>query len=176
MRSAFLLALFVTLVFSDGSNDTIPSDNQPEMFSNWPTPCHRISDPNAFHVFVHRFIIQEHFDMTRPDGWAGFLTRAHRCGAQPHQSFLHKNDLNAIFQVCRGESRRDELNLCVSMRKFRVFVVQSVMRNGRCDVQLQIEHAHVVVACEYIHIVRCIPVHLAGISYTVPSPHFQPCR
>lgn len=174
MRSVFLLVLLVPLVFSDESNEVISSHDQPEMLSNWPAPCQRISDLNAYGVFIHKYIIQHHFDVTQSRAWADYLTRARLCGAQPHHSFLHKNNINAIVQICRGESLRDALNLCVSMRRFRVFVVTSVMRNRHCDVQLQIEHTHVVVTSGSIHLIHCVYVHLDGISHTVP--HGQPCR
>ncbi|KAL1272048.1 hypothetical protein QQF64_031064 [Cirrhinus molitorella] len=174
MISSFLLSLSVTLVFSDGSHDVISSDNQPEMFSNRPPPCKGTANPHALNAFINNHILQHHFDTSKPSAWASYLTAARICGVQPHLSFLHKNDFKNIVHICKGQGVRDTDNMCISVSKFRVFIVQSVMRNGHCQVQLQIEHAHLIVACEAYHNF-CFPVHFGGFTYRLPPGHSHYC-
>lgn len=180
MRLTVFLMLFVTLVFGDGLNNVTSSDDQPEVFSNWPAPCQKVSNQNAFNVFMSKHILQINFDTTKSHIWVDYLTRTRLCGVNPHQSFLHKDDSNSIINICNGGGIRDSQNLCISMRKFKVFIVQSVWRNGRCEVQLQTEIAHVIIACESFLFhniqIHCVPVYFSGIIYTAPSPRGQPCK
>lgn len=176
MRSAVLLAIFVTLVIGDGLNNATSSDDQPEMFSYWPAPCERTSNLNAFNVFMSKHILQINFDTRQTRSWVDYLTRTHLCGVNSHQSFLHKDDTKSMIEICNGGGIRDSQNLCVSVRKFRVFIVQSIWRNGRCEVQLQTEMAYVIIACQSIQNIHCFPVHFSGITYTAPSQHGQWCK
>ncbi|XP_039505347.1 uncharacterized protein LOC120461247 [Pimephales promelas] len=186
MRSVFLLVFLVTPVFSEGlTNVTSVADTDtPEMFSSWPYPCQGASNLNAFHVFYNQHVLQYNFDTSQTHTWADYLKKRSLCGVNPHQAFVHKNDGNAIVGICHGGGVRNSRNLCVSARKFRVFIVQSVWRNGRCVVQLQTEIAHVIVACTNavfsaqppIPVIHCIPVHFAGIVNTTPSLHGPRCK
>ncbi|XDV19334.1 hypothetical protein PO909_024821, partial [Leuciscus waleckii] len=182
MRSVFLLVFLVTLVSSEGLNNITSIDGKPEMFSSWPSPCRGHSNLNAFHAFMNQHILLYNFDTSKTHAWVDYMKKTRLCGVNPHQSFVHKDDINAIVGICHGGGVRNSRNLCVSVRKFRVFIVQSVWRNGRCEVQLQTESAHVIVACTVVVFavkpapaVHCTPVHFAGIIYTAPSHHGQRC-
>ncbi|XP_077056145.1 uncharacterized protein LOC143707647 [Siphateles boraxobius] len=182
MRSVFVLVFLVTLVFSEGLDNATSVADTPEMFSRWPFPCRGTSQLNTYRDFLNQHILRYNFDTSQKHAWVDYLKKKRLCGVNPHRSFVHKNDTNDIVGVCKGRGVRDSQNLCVSMKKFRVFIVQSVWRNGQCEVQLQTESAHVVIACNFavfevkpVQVVHCVPVHFAGIVYTAPSQHRQRC-
>lgn len=172
-----LILLFITLVFSDGWNNSISSDVQPQinLFSNWSTPCQKSQNKNTFNTFISRHILLLDFDTTQLYYWGYYLAVMGLCGRTLNQSFHHKNDIRSIMRVCNGEGIRYTNNLCISREKFLVFIVKSNSTIGECKFQLQFEIAHVIIACEAIETV-CLPVHYAGQTDTAPPEHGQICR
>ncbi|XP_051755626.1 uncharacterized protein LOC127515724 [Ctenopharyngodon idella] len=177
MKSAVLILLFITLVFSDGRNNSISSNVQPEinLFSNWSTPCQKSQNKNAFNTFMSRHILLLDFDTTQLSYWGYYLAVMGLCGRTLNQSFLNKRDTRSIMRVCNGEGIRYTNNMCISREKFLVFIVKSESKSGECKFQLQFEIAHVIIACEAIERV-CLPVHYEGQADTAPPEHGEICR
>lgn len=177
-RAVVLLLLSFTL--SDGLNNVSFSNDQLEMFSdissNWAQPCQRSQNNNAYNHFKQRHILSRQFNTRRTSAWADYLTRTNLCGRTTLQSFLHKNDINSIKRICNGRGVRDRGNLCISRRTFTVYIVESFLRNGRCEVN-RLHHGeyYVVVACEVIEN-RCLPVHYERQRNTGPPRRGQICR
>lgn len=178
MRVAVLLLLSFTL--SDGLNNVSLSNDQLEMFSdiffNLPHPCQRSRNNNAYNQFKRRHILSRQFNTRQTSAWADYLTGTHLCGRTTLQSFLHKNDNESIIRICNGRGVRDTGNRCISRRTFTVYIVESFMRNGRCEVnRLHNAEYYVVVSCEVIAN-QCLPVHYVRQSNGRPSRSGQICR
>lgn len=179
MRLAVLLVLLFTLC--DGLNNVSFSNNEPEMFSelfsNWAHPCQRSMNNNAYNQFKHRHVLSRQFNSSWTRAWEDYLTRKNLCGRTSLQSFLSKDYSSRVVRICNGQGNRVGQNMCISQRRFRVYVVQSAVRNGRCEVQtpVQSERLYVTVACEVIEN-RCLPVHYVRQTRRRPSQLGRTCR
>ncbi|XDV19148.1 hypothetical protein PO909_024688 [Leuciscus waleckii] len=161
MRSALLLVLLVLLV-------TL-------MFTDASFPCQRSWNNNAYDQFKYRHILSSSFNTKSRRAWAEYLTTNRLCGRAPRQSFLNKNYKESIINICNGEGVKDRDNLCTSIRKFTVYIVQSSLSNGQCEVQVQSVRSYVVVACEVIGN-QCLPVHYGTQTNWRPDQNGQICR
>lgn len=165
----------------DGWNNVSFSNNEPEMFSDlfsiWAHPCQRSRNNNAYNQFKRRHVLSRQFNSSRTRAWEDYLTRKNLCGRTSLQSFLRKDYSSSVVRICNGRGNRVGQNMCISQRRFRVFVVQSAMRNGRCEVQSPVQSGrlYVTVACEVIEN-RCLPVHYVRQTSGRPSQPGQTCR
>ncbi|KAL1272049.1 hypothetical protein QQF64_031065 [Cirrhinus molitorella] len=178
MRVAVFLMLLFTL--SHGLNNISFSNDQLEIFSdifsNWAHPCQRSLNNNAYNQFKHRHILSRQFNTSSRRDWADYLNRTKLCGRATFQSFLQKNDTSSIKRVCNGRGVRDTQNLCISKRRFTVYIVQSALRNRRCEVKRpHTNEFYVTVACEVIQN-RCLPVHYQRQTHTEPPRDGPTCR
>lgn len=174
MRSVFLPALLVTLVFSDGLSNVTSSNNQPKMLPA-PRPCHIVSNINKYITFISRHILLLDFDTTQLNIWGYYLVTMGLCARALEQSFLHIEDTFKITRICNGKGTMYSDNKCISTEKFIVYVVKSTLKNGKCDYQLQIENFYVIVACDVIGYV-CLPVHYDGQIGTELAERGPICR
>ncbi|ROL43510.1 Apolipoprotein L3 [Anabarilius grahami] len=168
MKSAVVLMLFVTLVLSDGWDNGTFSYDKPEMFPD--KPCQKSKKNNAYNIFTQRHILQVDFDTNSIEAWAKYLTTKKLCGrtkTKP-QSFLHYKDTDRIKGICNNRGTIKEKNLCISDETFNVFIVQSSVRKGKCEVSLSKGQYYVIVACDVINN-RCLPVHYDGQNKKRPS-------
>lgn len=141
-RMKVFLMLLMTLVFTHGL-----------------APCQRHQDYSAYSNFTHRHILSENFDVNNQRDWVDYLNRTALCERVPIQSFLRGVDTNNIRSICNGQGIRDRGNLCVSNRRFTVYIVESVLRNKQCQViGLNHDEYYVIVACD-IAGNQCLPVH-----------------
>lgn len=175
MKSAVVLMLFVTLVLSDGWDKGTFSYDKPEMFPD--KPCQKSKKNNAYDIFTQRHILQDDFDTNSIEAWAKYLTTKNLCGrtkTKP-QSFLCRSDTNSIIGICNNRGTIKEKNLCISDEKFNVFIVQSSVIKGKCEVSLSKGQYYVIVACDVINN-RCLPVHYDGQNKDPPSKPGQKCK
>lgn len=179
MRWAVLLVLIFTLC--NGWNNISFSNNDLEMFSdlfsNWAHPCQRSLNNNAYNQFKRRHVLSHQFDTSRTRAWEDYLTRKSLCGRTSLQSFVRKDYGSSVVRICNGRGNRVGQNTCISERRFRVFVVQSAVRNGRCEVQSPVQSGrfYVTVACEVIEN-RCLPVHYVRQTRGRPFQPGRTCR
>ncbi len=135
MRTEIFLVLLMTLVFTDGLDNVTLSRDKRGLFSNWEYPCQRSQKNNAYNTFNHRHILSEEFDMNSKWAWADYLKRRRLCGRKSSQSFLPQSYTDSIIRICNGRGTRDTGNLCISTESFTVYIVQSALRNGQCEVK-----------------------------------------
>ncbi|ROL28504.1 hypothetical protein DPX16_1664 [Anabarilius grahami] len=145
MRSAVLLVLLVTLIFTDAS------------------PCQEWNN-NGYYKFEHRHILSDKFDTNSLDAWTDYITNKRLCD-RPLQSFFEKDDEDRVKGICNGRGityrgityRGIRDNLCISTETFTVYIVQS--KRGKCEVySVEQRERYVVVACD-IDGNQCLPVH-----------------
>jgi len=158
MRSAVLLVLLVSLMFTDARS-----------------PCERSSNNNAYNQFRYKHILSYDFDTDSQDAWAKYLLEKGLCGRRPIQSFLRKNNVNSIINICNGKGIRDRDNLCTSKDKFTVYTVQSKEYGNQCRVFLEAIERYVVVACDVIDN-QCLPVHYETQTDTPPDQNGWICQ
>lgn len=170
MRLASLFLLLVTV--PQGSSNIKPEIS---IHSKWSTPCQRSQNKSAFNTFMSRHILLIDFDTTQLASWGKYLVFMGLCGRKTNQSFLHIKDTLSVMKICNEEGIIYKGNMCISRRKFLVFVVQSNSINGECKHQVQFENAYVVVACEAIE-TFCLPVHYEEQTDTTPPQYDQICR
>ncbi|KAK9977238.1 hypothetical protein ABG768_019059 [Culter alburnus] len=173
MRSVgFLLLIFM---LSDGPNNVNSSDNQPEMFPHvWPVPCQKSQHNNRFNAFMSKHILLLDFETSQLINWGNYLLMMGLCERPTKQSFLHREDIGSIIGICNSQGFKYKNNMCISKKKFLVYVIQSTLKNGECEFQIQIERSYVIVACEAIHNF-CLPVHYETQTTWLPS-NKQICR
>ncbi|XDV19282.1 hypothetical protein PO909_024781 [Leuciscus waleckii] len=158
MRSALLLVLLVTLMFTDG----------------WD---HKSQKNNAYDDFKRKHIISDDFDTGCRVGWAEYLTKKKLCGTdRPElQSFLSKNKEDSIKNICNGEGIRDRDNLCTSNKTFTVYTVTKKQQQPCEVVTIDAIERYVVVACDVI-VNQCLPVHYQTQTNTPPNQNGQICK
>ncbi|KAL1272050.1 hypothetical protein QQF64_031066 [Cirrhinus molitorella] len=170
MRLAILFVFFITLAFSDGLNNVISSDDQPDMLID-PMPCQISQNINKYTTFISKHIILVDFDTTQLNNWGDYLVIMGLCGRSV-QSFLHIEDTYKITKICNGQGTRISGDMCISTEKFIVYVVKIT---EQCKFQIQIENSYVIVACDVIQSV-CLPVHYEGQTGTEPSRRGPVCK
>lgn len=172
MRSAVLFLLIITVPQCSGNIQ--PKIN---IYPNRSTPCQRSQIKSAFSTFMSRHILLLNFDTTNLTEWGRYLVSMGLCDRKPNkkQSFLHISDTQSVIKICEGEGIKYEGNMCISTKKFLVFVVQSNSINGNCEYVVQFEMAYVVVACEAIETI-CLPVHFEKQIDTAPPRNGQICQ
>lgn len=175
MRTEVFLVLLMTLVSTDGLNNVTFNREKRDLFSNSAYPCQRSQNNNAYNTFNRRHILSEDFDRNSERAWAFYLNRKGLCGRTPVQSFLSRRYSDRIKRICNGEGTRDTGNLCISMRSFTVYIVESSVRYRECEVHVRRENSYVSVACEVIDN-ECVPVHYEEQTNRRPSQRGQICR
>ncbi|KAK9971329.1 hypothetical protein ABG768_024702 [Culter alburnus] len=175
MKSAVVLMLFVTLVLSDGWDNGMFSYDKPEMFPD--KPCQKSKKNNAYNIFTQRHILQDDFNTNSKEAWAKYLTTKKLCGRTKKnpQSFLRYKDTDRIKGICNNRGTIKEKNKCISDEKFDVFIVQSSVKKGKCEVSFSKDKYYVIVACDVINN-RCLPVHYDGQTQNRPSKPGQKCK
>lgn len=143
MRSAVLLVLLLTLMFTDAM------------------PCQQQNN-NGYYKFERKHILSYDFDRSNPKAWEVYLTYNGLCKRAKLQSFLKKDDEDSVKGICNGRGiryRGIRDNLCISTETFTVYIVQSTKRNNWCVVQSLLQRErYVVVACD-LDGNQCLPVH-----------------
>ena len=119
-------------------------------------PCTYYSDIEQYISFIgHHFVCEEFYSWGRSD-WEVYLQQRGLCGRKKIQSFLHIRDLRTVINIC--SEQRGYIysgNLCISMQRLRVHVVNSVYSMKGCSVQrVKRVTSRVVVACNRVRTSR----------------------
>ncbi len=169
--------LLMTLVFTDGCDNIRPSRKRRVRFNS--EPCMKSLKNYAYDNFKCNHILPDGFETNRKDVWADYLNDTDLCGKTSKtgkQSFLHEIDTFRMNEICNGRGRRVKINLCISEEEFRVYMVESTLRNGVCDIiSLKNDQYHVIVACDVIHN-ECRPVHYQTQTKTKPNKRRLICK
>lgn len=176
MRTEVFLVLLMTVMFTDGLDNVTLSRDKRGLFSNWAYPCQRSQNNNAYNTFNHRHVLSDEFDMNSEWAWTDYLNRNRLCGRKRFQSFLPQSYADSIIRICNGRGTRDTGNLCISTERFTVYIVQSSLTNGQCEVKKPRNNKYyVTVACEVLDN-QCLPVHYEKQTYSRPSQRGQTCE
>jgi len=183
MRSAVLLVLLVSLMFTDGLDECVRYRNdQCEKINN--SPCLATLNNNAYAQFKRKHILSDVFDTNSLMDWSNYLIKQKLCGTDrpSQQSFVHNE--NSIINICNGggirfrdrntNSYKD--NLCTSRATFTVYIVTKIQQWKPCVVvDVKVIQSYVVVACDVVGN-KCLPVHYQTQTDTPPDQNDETCQ
>ncbi|XP_037832584.1 uncharacterized protein LOC119617217 [Kryptolebias marmoratus] len=135
-------------------------------------PCQRNRDNNAYSKFVRNHIIPNSFNIASKPEWEKHVTLLDRCN-KPTQTFIKKKYETKVQQICNGDGRQKNRNLCTSISKIPVY---ELIINTNCKVtKIQEQNIrYVTVACDKV-LNHCRPVHFHGSQTTRPKKTAKLC-
>ncbi|KAG5261188.1 hypothetical protein AALO_G00301040 [Alosa alosa] len=142
-----------------------------------PLPCMKNLDNNAYNKFNKKHILDSNFDIADNIEWSKYLDEKGLCGRVPVQSFFQRNDEEKVKYICKGQGFVYKDNLCVSQVTFTVFHVTSDATPCRVT-EVVPKEQKVMLACDTIENVECLPVHYEKYNGQDHGPHKcqQMCR
>ncbi|MED6250958.1 hypothetical protein ATANTOWER_017350 [Ataeniobius toweri] len=137
-------------------------------------PCQRTARNNAYNSFLRKHVLQGSFDTRRKSEWERYLTNLNLCD-RPRQSFVRSTDQERFVQICNGNGKLLNDNLCTSTSRVRLYDLRLQRNSQRCTVTyLRAHYKYVTVACDKVDNL-CRPVHFESSQDRKPSSSAQTC-
>uniref|UniRef100_A0A096M875 Uncharacterized protein n=1 Tax=Poecilia formosa TaxID=48698 RepID=A0A096M875_POEFO len=132
------------------------------------SPCQRTASNNAFNRFVRKHVLQAAFDTNSKTRWESYLRNLNLCD-RPRQSFVSRGDQQQFVEICNGNGKRQNGNLCTSTRSVQLYDLRVRQTLQGCIVtNLRHVRRYVTVACDKVNNI-CLPVHFDSSQTNRPS-------
>lgn len=131
-------------------------------------------DNNAYNKFKNVHILDSSFNFVDEVEWSKYLDRKQLCGSVPVQAFFQKVDEGKVKSVCQGKGFVHQHNICVSQEYFMVFHVTSQSGEPCRVTDVVSKEQKVMLACDTIAEVNCLPVHY--VKYSGQQPRNEKCQ
>lgn len=138
------------------------------------SPCMKNPDNNAYNKFKNVHVLDSSFSFVDKTEWSKYLDRKQLCGSVPVQSFFQKVDEGKVKSVCQGQGFVHRQNICVSQESFMVFHVTSQAGEPCKVTEVVSKEQKVMLACDTIAEVNCLPVHYE--KYSGQQPRNEKCQ
>ncbi|MEQ2165404.1 hypothetical protein GOODEAATRI_016500 [Goodea atripinnis] len=137
-------------------------------------PCQRTAPNNAYNSFLRKHVLQGSFDTRRKSEWERYLTNLNLCD-RPRQSFVRSTDQEHFVQICNGNGKLQNDNLCTSTSRVWLYDLRLRRNSQSCTVtHLRAHYKYVTVACDKVDNF-CRPVHFESSQDHKPSSTAQTC-
>ncbi|KAK5623350.1 hypothetical protein CRENBAI_015629 [Crenichthys baileyi] len=156
-------ALLTVLVLIVGGNTALGT-----------APCQRTASNNAYNSFLRKHVLQGSFDTRKKSEWEGYLTNLNLCD-RSRQSFVRSTDQEHFVQICNGNGKLQNDNLCTSTSRVLLYDLRVRRNSQSCTViSLSRSYKYVTVACDKVDNL-CRPVHFESSQTNKPSSTAQTC-